>query len=406
MHEVKLLPHQWDALHSKIKHTVLLGGIGSGKSWCGAHWCINKKFTHPESLGFIGATTYGQLRDATMPVVFNELNKLEIPFSYNQSSGILDMSGKRVLCKGLDNYDALRGIEIGEMWLDECAYIKREAFDVMVGRLRDKRGALDSLGTTTPKGFNWMFDYFHPSGELHDPKWFCHIKAKTADNKHLPDGYIASLMDQYDQKLYQQELEGEFINVTQGRVYYAFDRTIHVQEIKDDGKSTLYVGMDFNVHPMTAVVFQFYDNTFYIIDEFYLENSNTPEMCRELVRKYGEGLSIIPDSTSDKRSTSVTTDFEIIRGHNLNLLSTHNPYVMDRVNNANRLFEQNRVIINPCCKKTINDLEKVSWKTGKNEIDGISDKMLTHISDALTYGLWKLAPLKRPTGGFSIGSSQ
>ena len=405
MHDIKLLPHQWDALHSEKKHTLLAGGIGSGKTWCGVHWCIKKKHTHPESLGFIGATTYGQLRHSTMAAVFNELQRLEIPFSYNQASGILNLSGKKFLCRGLDNYDVIRGIEIGEAWLDECSYMKKEAFDVVAGRLRDKKGALDTLNTTTTKGFNWLYDYFHPSGSLYNPDHFHWIKAKTEANKHLPDGYIDSLKDQYDSKLYAQELEGEFINITQGKVYYAFDREVNVADVKDNGKDALYAGMDFNVHPMTAVIFQYYNRMFYVIDEFYLENSNTPEMCRKIVEKYGPGVKVIPDSTSDKRSTSVATDFEIIKQYGLEVLSTRNPYVMDRVNNANRLFEQKRVIINSKCKRTINDLEKVSWKTGKNEIDGITDKMLTHISDALTYGLWKLEPLKRQTRGFSIGST-
>jgi len=163
--------------------------------------------------------------------------------------------------------------------------------------------------------------------------------------------------------------------------------------------------MDFNVNPMTASIFQFYDNKFYVIDEFYLKDSNTPEMCRKIKDKYGEGVNIIPDSTSAKRSTAGVSDFEIIKRNGFKIMSTRNPYVIDRVNNANRLFEHNRVIINPCCKKTINDLEKVSWREGKNEIDQVTDKMLTHISDALTYGLWKLAPLKRVTGGLTIGST-
>ena len=47
MHEIKLLPHQWEAIHSTKKHTLLLGGVGSGKTYTGAHWCIKKKYTHP-----------------------------------------------------------------------------------------------------------------------------------------------------------------------------------------------------------------------------------------------------------------------------------------------------------------------------------------------------------------------
>ena len=71
-------------------------------------------------------------------------------------------------------------------------------------------------------------------------------------------------------------------------------------------------------------------------------------------------------------------------------MSTHNPFVTDRVNNMNRIFTSNKIIINPKCKKLINDFNKVSWKD--NKLDQRSDKMLTHISDACGYACYKLAP--------------
>ena len=67
---------------------------------------------------------------------------------------------------------------------------------------------------------------------------------------------------------------------------------------------------------------------------------------------------------------------------------TYNPYVNDRANNINRLFTDDRIIINPRCKKLINDLEKVSWLNGK--IDQKTDPLLSHVSDALGYLCWKL----------------
>ena len=74
---------------------------------------------------------------------------------------------------------------------------------------------------------------------------------------------------------------------------------------------------------------------------------------------------------------------------------TKNPFVTDRVNNINRLFQENRIIINPRCKKLINDLERVAWRS--NSLDQTTDKLLTHISDALGYWCWAIEPIEGNT---------
>jgi hypothetical protein len=66
--------------------------------------------------------------------------------------------------------------------------------------------------------------------------------------------------------------------------------------------------------------------------------------------------------------------------------------VVDRINNINRLFREDRIIIDSSCKKLIADLEKVSWKDGA--LDKKTDPMITHISDALGYLCWALDPLE------------
>jgi phage terminase large subunit len=192
------------------------------------------------------------------------------------------------------------------------------------------------------------------------------------------------------EKEHMRFLEGEFTNDDDGAAYYAFDREIHVSETKQVPGS-LFLGMDFNVQPMTCVVVQYFNNTFYIHDEIYLENSDTYKMCDTLIKKKYLG-TVIPDSTGKNRKTSGKSDHEILKENGFKIPSVRNPFVTDRVNNVNRLLTANRIIINPKCKKLIGDLEKVSWKD--NKLDQKTDPMLTHISDALGYALWHLEPIQ------------
>lgn len=388
--EVELLEHQHEALVSNSKFTCLLSGVGGGKTFLGAHWAMKMATDYPHSLGLIAANSYGQLNTATLRTLFTELDRLNIKYKHNKSSGILNLGPKKFLCKSLDNYELLRGSEFGEAWIDEGAYAKNQAYEVVLGRLRDKKGALKALVTTTPKGFNWVYDYFSPSGEKNNENHRL-IKARSTDNVHLPEDYIQTLRDNFDERLAQQEIDGDFVNLTQGKCYYAFDRKF-LGEYELDPKLPLWVGLDFNVDPMTATICQVYKDSIVVLDEFYLRNSNTPELAEAIMAKYGP-CNIVPDSTGTGRKTTGGTDFQLLKTAGHNVFYSRNPFVVDRINNVNRLFKLGRIKISSKCKKLINDLEKVSWKEGSSDIDKGTDKLLTHISDGFGYLAWYAMPM-------------
>lgn len=390
--QVELLDHQYQTLTAKDKYLALVSGIGGGKTWTGVHWCIKQASEYPNALGFIGAMTHSQLRNSTLSAVFNELQRLEIAFSYNQSSGILEFLNKKFLCKSLENYDAIRGVEIGDMWLDEAAYLKREAWEVMIGRLRDKRGSLRSLLTTTPNGYNWVFHYFHPDGDKVTNEHRL-IKAVSSDNTFLPNGYLDSLVGQYgkNSKLAQQELSGEFINISTGQIYYSFDREYNLGEIKRDPNYPIWIGMDFNPHKMAAVLGQVIGDKLFIFEEIFDTDhgSNTEKICKKIIAKYGTGHYVVPDSTGKKAtSNSNKSDHAILKNYGFNLRVAHNPFRVDRYEAVNLNLEKQRIIIDNSCKALIRDLEQVSYKEGTDKPDD-SDKMLTHISDAFGYLVYR-----------------
>lgn len=389
---LKLLGHQYEALNSPVKNTLLLGGVGSGKTFLGTVFCYKNIAEQPQTMGFIGANTYQQLRDVCIPSLLDLFEDLNIEYKYNKNQSNITVNSTTILCRSLERYDNFRGIEIGWYWLDEAAYAKREAFDVVMGRLRcPKAKKHHGLITTTPKGYNWLYDYFNPNGLLNSGE-FKTYRASSRDNKHLPEGYIDSLKGQYDDKMFLQEIEGQFVNLTSGSVYYNFDRDKNVEEFDIHPYGGLFIGMDFNVDPMTCVMLQFRNAKLYVFDEIFDRDSSTEKICSKLHAQGYSAGRVIPDSTGRNRKTSGKTDFDIIKKAGFVIESTHNPHVFDRVNNVNRLLKQGKIVIHPRCKKLIGDLEKVSWKN--NDLDKTSDKMLTHISDALGYACWKLMPIK------------
>lgn len=389
--DVHLSKPQAEAFQSETKHTAFVGGIGSGKSFLGALWAYTQMIRYPKCIGLITAESYDQLMSATLPTLYKILDGCGQPYEYNGHRKELIVNDTKTYCRSAETYDRQRGIEVGWWWADEAAYYKKDAFLTLSGRLRDASGPLRAMYSSTPKGHNWLYDYFHPNGELNSNQ-YSFVRAASRTNRHLPDGYLDSLRSQYDEKLVEQELEGKFVNLTAGKVYYSFDRSVNIeQNIKRRGGSTL-IGVDFNVDPLCAVVAFVENDKIYVTDELFLRNSNTFELCHELKKRGYTGAKLYPDSTGRNRKTSGQSDTNILSSEGFQVEYTRNPYVIDRVNNLNRLISQKKIIVSDKCKKLINDLEKVTWKG--SDLDQKTDPLLTHMSDSLGYLAWSLYPIR------------
>lgn len=391
--ELALSQSQLDFVDSDKDRVLFCGGLGSGKTFAGAVWAIMMIHKYPNTPGLITANTYSQLKKATLVSFFNLCDALGIRYKYNINGSYIEINDTIIYCASMEKYDALRGIEVGWAWSDECAFYKKEAFDVLIGRIRDKQGPCQWKGTTTPNGFNWLYDFF--IGVTAENKEV--VRSRTLDNAvNLPESYIKQLREQYDSRLSKQELDGEFVNLNSGNVYYAFDRNRHVKHVDILPNDHIYMGMDFNVNPLCAVFFVRRGKEIHIFDELYLENSNTFEASREILKRYpGKHISIFADETGNRRkSSSQTTDHEILRRANFTVVGFKNPQVKDRQNNTNRLFEYNYIRISPKCKYLIKDLEQLVYEN--------DDPMLSHISDGLGYACWGIDPLVKPKRTASI----
>ena len=313
-------------------------------------------------------------------------------------------NGSEVWIAGLDDdkrVEKILGKEYSTMFFNEASELSFSSVEIALSRLAENSGLepkayFDENPPTKKHWSYWQWiKLLNPveSTPLPDSNDYASMLMNPMDNEqNLSKGYLKRLSGMSEDKR-QRFLMGEFADGSDGEAYYAFNREMHVKETKLLKEGSLFMGMDFNVNPMTCVIGQFYSDKFYIHDEIFLENSDTFKMVDALIRKGYRG-TVIPDSTGKNRKTSGKSDHRILKEAGFQIPHVFNPFVTDRVNNINRLFTDNRIIINPKCKKLIGDLEKVSWKD--NKLDQKTDSMLTHISDALGYLCWKLDPI-RPT---------
>jgi PBSX family phage terminase large subunit len=384
--KVVLSKPQMQFVEASDRYTLFCGGLGSGKTYAGSVWAAMMALKHQNTSGIITANSYGQLTKATLVTFFGILDDLGIPYTYRRNAGEIDIYNTRIYTMSMENYNLLRGIEAGWAWSDECAFYSKESFDVLMGRIRDKNGPCQWKGSTTPNGFNWLYTSFLET-PLPNSKV---ITSKTVDNlANLSESYVDTLLSQYDSNLMRQELEGEFINLTSGKVYYSFSRGKNVRHV-EERNALIHLGLDFNVDPLCGTFCFQKDGKIHVSQELYQRDSNTFKAAKEIIQRYPQmPVQIVCDQTGDRRKTSShMTDHEILRRSNLDVLKFTNPPEKDRQNNLNRLLEHELVIIDPQCKNLIADLEKLTHDN--------KDEMLGHISTALGYACWYFNPMKKP----------
>lgn len=419
---IKLLPHQYEFLHRKEKFLLLCAGIGSGKSYIGAHYIIKRTLDYPKALHFIGANSYSQLRDSTLAALFSVLQDLNIPFSYNQNHGLLEFGYGRILCKTMDNYNMLRGIEIATFYLDEVRDLKREAFDMIMGRLRDRKAyKLEGRLTTSPSGHNYLYDYFDPQGEKNNPN-FGIIHATSYANTHLPAGYIDSLKSQYSEKFFRQEILGEFVNIQSDTIYYAFDEKLSlIKSYNVNDRYPICISYDFNIgvgKPMSVAIFQYIDNIFYFFDEVVIEGTRTEDTLDEMEARGLFDLSrhyiVHGDASGNSRTTNYNrTDYDIIRKRLSNIdisfeidVPNANPPVRKRhiivngqLKNANG---NTSIYVTKNCKTIIKGLKQAKLRDKASYVEDDSDSF-QHVTTAMGYGILKQIEKASKPSRFTIG---
>lgn len=388
---------------SSAKHVALLGGSRSGKTFQIVRSIIVRACKTP-SRHISLRQTFNSIKTSIFLDTLPKVLKLcfpHLPITYNKTDYYLTLpNGSEYWFGGLDDerrIEKILGREFSTMHFNEITQMDYRSVQMALSRLAEKntlrnRAFYDfNPSVKTHWGYYQFIKKLNPldNEPLRNPDDYLWMRMNPRDNlENIDDEYI-SLLESMPEKDRIRYLEGEFSDESDGQAYYEFIRDEHVKQVtKKPG--TTFIATDFNVTPHSSIAFQFIDNKIKIFKEFFLLNSDTPQAVNAWKRANLSGSIVIPDSTGRNRKTSGQSDFDIIKESGHQIMSTHNPFVKDRVNNVNRCLKNGLIEIDPSCKKLINDLEKVTWKN--NKLFAGTDGMLGHISDALGYGCHALLP--------------
>jgi hypothetical protein len=401
----KLRATQQDFVKSNLLHSGIVGGYQSGKSLSAAVKVITKLLQDPFVPIAYYLPTYGLIDDMLIPKFTELFDNIGIKFTHNKKDSKIITPYGEIWMRSMDTPDRIVSYSVGYSMIDEVDVVhanKREdAIKRISSRNSFKKSTKNSIDfVSTPEGYSYMYNFF--SKNANDNKKL--FVLNTLDNKeNLGEGYIDGLRELYDEHQLKAYLSGEFINLTNANVYYKFNRIAnHSNEIQGS-RDTLYIGMDFNIGNMSAVVHIIKEHPI-AVDEL-TGIYDTAQMCNIIKEKYPDNKIIIyPDASGKQRRTSTTTtDIEILKNAGFKVNARNqNPYVTDRVKNMNRMFlngnnEINYYVNTRTCQEYTEALERMS-----NDKNGVPDKTsgFDHITDAGGYFLYYEYPLKEKFDAF------
>ncbi len=166
----ELLNWQKEVFNSPARFKIVAAGRRCGKSRLSAITLLIEGLNCPEGAAVMYiAPTLGQARAIIWDLI-HDLGRQVIKSSHINNLEITLINGRKIMVRGADNPDSLRGMSLTYVVLDEVAFIKQDIWEKVIrASLSDRKGR--ALFISTPSGRNWFYDIYKLGMEETDDEW-------------------------------------------------------------------------------------------------------------------------------------------------------------------------------------------------------------------------------------------
>lgn len=412
---------------------MLSGAVGSAKSIILAHLAIFHCLQHSNARLLVGRRTLPDLKETIFKKMLEHLDGVLVEgrdYWINQTTcKIAFRNGSEIISKTWadKNYKKFRSLELSAAIIEELTENKeddKQAYDeikMRVGRLSHIKEKFILCATNPDSPSHWVYKYFIESN-YQTRKVFYSV---TTDNPFLPASYVKQLKEELDPKLAQRMIYGQWIDINEEIIYYAYERDFNFkQEVYSvNERFPIFISWDFNIgegKPLSCVLFQYIDDTMHIFNEVVVHGMRTGESCDELADRgllnYKTKYILSGDAAGRSRDTrNNRSDYDIIRLFFSNYMANNkpldfsmyfklaNPPIRSRHNLVNSYCVnangKRRLFVYAAAKTCDEGLRLSRLKKGGNYIEDDS-KSYQHITTALGYGLFAAIEFKsiKPQG--------
>lgn len=295
-------------IDNQIRHLVLYGGSGSGKSVF-ACFKICLRTTTERGHKFL---VLRKVADTIKESVFAEIKEMlmtmgvyhEFEINKTEKTFLHIPTGNQILCKGLDEPEKIKSIKgITGMWIEEATEFTEDDLDQLNLRIRGEK----------PNYVQYIYSFNPISEDNTTVKRFVTNSTKDPDVFVLhtthEDNFFLSEKDRQE-LLKLKEKNPLFYDVyclgipgvvdKSGKFLYSFDASKQVKEgLKINDKLPLWATFDFNIDPMTVTIAQReHIRKLNCIKNIQLDNSDIYQMTDRLKADYGGYYLIVTGDAS------------------------------------------------------------------------------------------------------------
>lgn len=201
---------------SRKRFKFLICGLKSGKTRAGAFEFVRQSCARPRQLTWATAPTFGHLQEAERNVMdlLRQMPEI-VELNRQKPREILLKNGTLMQFKTSDRPENLRGPNVDYCWAEEFAYAKREAWQILRGRVAATDGGIGV--TSTPNGRNWLwgelleggFPPDCPKGEFESKTHFI-SRYWTEDFPWVDAEYLADEERRLPRAMFAQEYRADF----------------------------------------------------------------------------------------------------------------------------------------------------------------------------------------------------
>jgi PBSX family phage terminase large subunit len=402
--QLALTEEQETFAFSEAQHPAMVAGLGAGKTQAGIVRLLLKMMQEPGIDTAYYMPTYDLLRLRAIPGAEAIMAEVGASYKVNKSEYVISIFGYGdMIFRSYDRPERIVAYEVAHSIVDELDTLPKEkaafVWRKVSERNRQKCQGANTLGnvTTPDQGYSgftyakWV-KQAQPGYEL--------IKAATASNPFLPDGYIEQIRSNYDPILADMYLNGEFVSLSQNKVYHFFDRARHhTTRALQDYDKVVHIGLDFNIGGTCATVWVIEDNKPIAVGEFVSHDTRDFTNRASQYRIDGRKIIVYPDASGRSGSTNASqSDIQIIEQAGFQVdAPAANPAIRDRINAVNALLAHDKIKVNTdTCPLLTNALESQGYDKRGDPEKFNDHPAIDDWTDNMGYFIHRRYPVNKP----------
>lgn len=389
-------------MHPEIPFVFLIGGFGCGKSFTDVQLCLflyhaYKNSKEPITIGILGVTIK-LLKQTVIADLERAFDAGNISYRDNSQAGTITVGQVTFVYLAMQNPDDIYAFNFHCAICDEIDEVPSERVQKIVTAIQERCRVVMPAGrdmpsrdpfiffSTTAQGLGGTYQLIEYFKEKNLP--YIKIRGRTQDNTNLAQSQLKLLRGLYTEDEARAYLDGEFVNLSTGRVYPEYDARIHVyMPFKVKPTDTIYVGQDFNAGYNAAVEMVERNGKIYVVNIHHWDYVG--DAARRLRELYPSNkIIMIPDANGKEIMSGFVEEFE---QYNVEIhWNNINPSILERITGINKAFRFGNLFIFQGLKKLEMGLETRDFDDTGKPRKGKGPDALDHHCDAFEYGFWHI----------------